>query len=124
MSWCAPSPTRSPATGRSTCRTPASPGWPGKVRITRGENQLNGSEAEVNMKTGISRLLAGNAGRVQGLVVPNDQTNQRSPRPCGTGRGDSMGRRPWGKAAGRGATRLATANAGRRGNAATQAPPA
>ncbi len=44
----------------------------GNVRITRGENQLNGAEAEVNLKTGISRLLSGNVGRVQGLVVPND----------------------------------------------------
>ena len=48
----------------------------GNVRITRGQNQLDGSEAEVDMKTGISRLLAGNTGRVQGLVVPNDQANQ------------------------------------------------
>ena len=47
----------------------------GNVRITRGQNQLNGSEAEVNMKTGISRLLSSSAGRVQGLVVPNDKTN-------------------------------------------------
>ncbi|MDR3535385.1 MAG: LptA/OstA family protein [Acetobacteraceae bacterium] len=47
----------------------------GSVRITRGQNQLNGSEAEVNMKTGISRLLSSTAGRVQGLVVPNDKTN-------------------------------------------------
>ncbi|HTW68618.1 MAG TPA: LptA/OstA family protein [Acetobacteraceae bacterium] len=48
----------------------------GDVRITRGQNQLNGSEAIVNMKTGISRLLAANDRRVQGLLVPNDQTNQ------------------------------------------------
>ncbi len=48
----------------------------GNVRITRGQNQLNGAEAEVNMKTGISRLLSSAAGRVEGLVVPNDQTNQ------------------------------------------------
>jgi lipopolysaccharide export system protein LptA len=47
----------------------------GKVRITRGQNQLDGSEAEVNLKTGVSRLLAGNTGRVQGLVVPNDQSD-------------------------------------------------
>jgi len=47
----------------------------GRVRITRGNNQLDGSEAEVNMKTGISRLLAGTGGRVQGLVLPNDATN-------------------------------------------------
>lgn len=48
----------------------------GVVRITRGDNQLNGSEAEVNLKTGISRLLAGNTGRVQGLVVPTNQAGQ------------------------------------------------
>jgi lipopolysaccharide export system protein LptA len=47
----------------------------GNVRITRGQNQLNGSEAEVNMKTGISRLLSSRTGRVQGLVVPNDKSN-------------------------------------------------
>ena len=44
----------------------------GHVRITRGQNQINGSEAEVNMKTGIARLLAGTGERVQGLVMPND----------------------------------------------------
>ncbi len=44
----------------------------GNVRITRGQNQLNGELAEVNMKTGISRLLPGQAPgeRVSGLVVP------------------------------------------------------
>jgi lipopolysaccharide export system protein LptA len=47
----------------------------GNVRITRGQNQLDGQEAEVNMKTGIARLLRGEAGRVTGLVVPNDTTN-------------------------------------------------
>ncbi|MBS0561812.1 MAG: hypothetical protein JSR21_17315 [Proteobacteria bacterium] len=47
----------------------------GNVRITRGENQLNGSEAEVNQKTGIARLIAGHDERVQGLVVPNDSSN-------------------------------------------------
>ncbi len=44
----------------------------GNVRITRGQNQLNGAEADVNLRTGISRLISGSAGRVQGLVVPND----------------------------------------------------
>jgi hypothetical protein len=29
----------------------------------------------VNMKTGVATLLAGNSGRVSGLVVPNDQSN-------------------------------------------------
>ena len=30
----------------------------GNVRITRGQNQLNGAEADVNMKTGIATLLS------------------------------------------------------------------
>lgn len=49
----------------------------GNVRITRGQNQLNGAEADVNMKTGIARLTSGSAGRVQGLVVPNDPSSQQ-----------------------------------------------
>ncbi|HKM63641.1 MAG TPA: LptA/OstA family protein [Acidisphaera sp.] len=48
----------------------------GNVRITRGQNQLNGREAEVNLKTGISRLLAGSEERVTGLVVPSDANAQ------------------------------------------------
>ncbi len=54
----------------------------GNVRITRGQNQLNGAEADVNMKTGIANLIAQKAGvtpgagRVHGLVVPNDQTSK------------------------------------------------
>jgi lipopolysaccharide export system protein LptA len=54
----------------------------GQVRITRGQNQLDGSEAEVDLKTGISRLIAGNTGRVQGLVMPNDQSGASSPKPA------------------------------------------
>ena len=38
----------------------------GDVRITRGNNQLNGECAEVNMTTGRSKLL----GRVRGLLIP------------------------------------------------------
>lgn len=44
----------------------------GNVRITRGENQLNGNRAEVNMATGISRLLSAPGQRVRALVVPKD----------------------------------------------------
>ena len=47
----------------------------GHVRITRGLNQINGAEAVVNMKTGVATLLAGDSGRVNGLVVPGDQSN-------------------------------------------------
>lgn len=47
----------------------------GKVRITRGENQMNGERAIVNFKTGISRLIAGQGGKgqppVRVLIVPN-----------------------------------------------------
>lgn len=39
----------------------------GNVRITRGDSQLNGECAEVNLKTGISRLMGG-TGRVKGLI--------------------------------------------------------
>lgn len=47
----------------------------GDVRITRGQNQLNGQVAEVNLNTGISRVLSGGPqggaeGRVRGLFVP------------------------------------------------------
>jgi len=47
----------------------------GHVRITRGANQINGSEAVVNQKTGVATLISGDSGRVTGLVVPNEQMN-------------------------------------------------
>ncbi|MDX1739118.1 MAG: LptA/OstA family protein [Alphaproteobacteria bacterium] len=40
----------------------------GDVKISRGQNQLNGNCAEVNMKTGRSKLLGGN-GKVKGLIL-------------------------------------------------------
>jgi lipopolysaccharide export system protein LptA len=43
----------------------------GAVRITRGDNQLNGREAIVNMCTGVARLVSTPGGRVQGLIQPN-----------------------------------------------------
>jgi lipopolysaccharide export system protein LptA len=48
----------------------------GNVRITRGQNQLNGAEADVNMKTGIATLIGHKAGRVHGLVMPNDESSK------------------------------------------------
>jgi lipopolysaccharide export system protein LptA len=54
----------------------------GNVKITRGQNQLNGAEADVNMKTGIATLVARTPGagqtpgRVHGLVMPNDESNK------------------------------------------------
>ena len=49
----------------------------GGVRVTRGENQLNGERAEVNLKTGVSRMLPGkkSGGRVKGLFIPDKQDN-------------------------------------------------
>ena len=50
----------------------------GAVKITRGETQLNGEYAEVNLATGVSRLLAAPPGgtadsRVHGLLVPTTE---------------------------------------------------
>lgn len=49
----------------------------GGVKITRGQNQLNGDHAEVNLKTGVSRLMGnpsatgGPDGRVHTLIIPD-----------------------------------------------------
>ena len=51
----------------------------GHVRITRGRNQLDGDQALVNMKTGISTLVRDPGQRVQGLVIPNDPANNAKP---------------------------------------------
>ena len=54
----------------------------GHVHITRGQNQLNGDGAVVNMRTGISTLVRDPGGRVQGLVIPNDKTPpDQAPKP-------------------------------------------
>jgi lipopolysaccharide export system protein LptA len=70
----------------------------GNVRITRGQNQLNGAEADVNMKTGIATLVAQKAGRVHGLVVPNDESSKSLGRDPTTATSGSAGK-PAGKAA-------------------------
>lgn len=44
----------------------------GHVHITQGQNQNNGSQAVVNMKTGIATMLPGHDSPIQGLVVPNE----------------------------------------------------
>jgi len=53
----------------------------GGVRITRGQNQLQGQEAIVNLRTGISRLVATPGARVQGMVLPS--SGQEAGRPGG-----------------------------------------
>ena len=47
----------------------------GSVKITRGEDQINGDQAEVNFNTGVSRMLSSGPQRVRGLFKP-----RRSPR--------------------------------------------
>lgn len=51
----------------------------GDVRITSGENQLNGGYAEVDLKSGVSRMLGGPPGsgtRVRGLLLPQQKPEQ------------------------------------------------
>jgi lipopolysaccharide export system protein LptA len=52
----------------------------GGVKITRGQNQLNGERAEVNLRTGVSRLMgnpsasgAATEGRVHTLIIPDEK---------------------------------------------------
>ena len=42
----------------------------GDVHIIRGPNELAGSDAIVNMKTGVATLLAGSGGQVAGTILP------------------------------------------------------
>lgn len=60
----------------------------GNVRITRGDNQLNGQTAEMNMKTKVNRLVAGpeTAGRVKALLIPGDKDKAPDASPAGTSR--------------------------------------
>lgn len=53
----------------------------GSVRITRGDNQLNGDAAEMNMATKVNRVIAGPAtgGRVKGLLIPGEQQAGTAP---------------------------------------------
>lgn len=55
----------------------------GDVRITRGDNQVNGREALVNMNTGISRVISAPGQRVQGLIVPQQGTPVPGQQPGG-----------------------------------------
>ena len=43
----------------------------GDVHIIRGPNELTGSDALVNMKTGVATLIASPGGQVAGTIVPN-----------------------------------------------------
>ena len=52
----------------------------GSVKITRGDDQLNGEIAEVNLNTGVSRLLSDGKGQVRGIFQPKRKNlGRRSP---------------------------------------------
>jgi len=53
----------------------------GNVRVTSGQNQINGPAAEVNMRTGVARMLADPGGRVQGVITPGGPTPGAQPAP-------------------------------------------
>lgn len=58
----------------------------GNVKITRGDTQLNGDRAEVNLKTGESRLLSSRSGeRVRGLFLPKSSSGNGTGQQPGTG---------------------------------------
>ena len=59
----------------------------GNVKITRGENQINGESAEMNMTTKVNRVIAGpSAGRVNGLLIsgqkPEADGGKTTPKPA------------------------------------------
>ena len=54
----------------------------GHVRITRGENQINGPAADFDMKTGVARIVAQQGARVEGLIAPNSAKGGTSASPA------------------------------------------
>ena len=53
----------------------------GNVHITRGQNQLTGQVAIVDLRTGVAQLQAGGQGRVQGLILPENAGKEMGPAP-------------------------------------------
>ena len=51
----------------------------GNVNMTRGQNELHGDEALINLRTGVSTLTRTPGRRVEGLVVPNDASQSGKP---------------------------------------------
>ncbi|WP_241663712.1 LptA/OstA family protein [Oecophyllibacter saccharovorans] len=50
----------------------------GHVHVTQGQNQNNGSQALVNLRTGVSTMLPGTNSPIQGLVVPNEASSNEN----------------------------------------------
>lgn len=59
----------------------------GSVKITRGDNQLNGEYAEVDLNTGVSRLFGRGNERVQGIFTPEKPPPAQGGKTGGTGSG-------------------------------------
>ncbi len=54
----------------------------GHVRITHGQNQINGPAADINMKTGIAHMISAPTDRVQGIIMPNEASTQAAGAPA------------------------------------------
>lgn len=57
----------------------------GDVKLTRGNNQLNGAKAIVNLQTGVSRMV----GRVSVLLVPDEDTKTETTARSRTGKANA-----------------------------------
>ena len=64
----------------------------GHVRITRGQNQVNGVAADVDLKTGVSTLLSGPSERVAGMIQPNEAQGATTGASTGTSGAASGGK--------------------------------
>ncbi|WP_343564126.1 LptA/OstA family protein [Kiloniella sp. b19] len=53
----------------------------GNVKITQGDNQLNGDRGEVNLATGVSRLISSGNAPVQGLIIPKKNAPEEPKQP-------------------------------------------
>jgi lipopolysaccharide export system protein LptA len=53
----------------------------GNVRVTRGQSELEGESADVNMDTGISQVFPGRGKRVRGLFVHDEAKAAPQPAP-------------------------------------------
>ena len=53
----------------------------GNTRLTQGQNQVNGAGLDVDLNTGVYRLVSAPHDRVQGVVVPNDAGAGGDPHP-------------------------------------------
>ncbi|HTO80719.1 MAG TPA: LptA/OstA family protein [Methylomirabilota bacterium] len=52
----------------------------GNVKVTNGQNQFNGEHAEVDVKSGVSRLVGGSdgTGKVKSLIMPSSSSSSPS----------------------------------------------